>query len=33
MGHRRDAYNGLMGKHERKNHLENLDIDGSIILK
>jgi hypothetical protein len=30
---RRGAYRILMGKHERRNHLEELGIDGKIILK
>jgi hypothetical protein len=30
---RRGAYNVLMGKHEERDHLEDLGTDGMIILK
>jgi hypothetical protein len=30
---RRSAYRVLVGRPERKNHFEDPDIDGSIILK
>jgi len=30
---RRGAYTGLVGRHEGKDHLENLGIIGRIILK
>jgi hypothetical protein len=33
MGDRRRAYRVLMGKPDRKNHLEDLQVDGRIILK
>jgi hypothetical protein len=33
MGDRRDAYNVLMGKPRGQDHLEDLGIDGRIILK
>jgi hypothetical protein len=33
MGERRGAYRVLVGRPEGKNHLEDLDIDGRIILK
>ena len=33
MGERRGAYGVLGGKPEGKNHLEDLGIDGRIILK
>jgi hypothetical protein len=33
MGERRDAYRFLVGKPEGSNHLEDLDVDGNIILK
>ena len=33
MGERRGAYRVLVGKPEGKNHLEDLGIDGSIILR
>jgi hypothetical protein len=33
MGETRNAYNILVGKSEGKNHLENLGVDGRIILK
>jgi hypothetical protein len=32
-GERRDAYKALVGKPEGKSHLEDLGIDGRIILK
>jgi hypothetical protein len=32
MGDKRGAYKVLMGRPERKNHLEDLSIDGRIIL-
>jgi hypothetical protein len=32
-GDRRGAYRILAGKYERKSHLEDLDADGTIILK
>jgi len=32
-GERRSAYRVLVGKPEGKNHLEDLGIDGRIILK
>jgi hypothetical protein len=33
MGDRRDAYRVLMGKPEEKRPLEDLSVDGRIILK
>jgi hypothetical protein len=33
MGEIRNAYNTLVGKPEGKNHLEDLGIDGKIILE
>jgi hypothetical protein len=33
MGERRGAYSVLVGRPEGKNHLEDPDIDGRIILK
>jgi hypothetical protein len=27
----KNAYNILVGKHEGKNHLEDLDVDGRIL--
>jgi len=33
MGERRGAYTGLVGKPELKNHLENISIDGRLVLK
>jgi hypothetical protein len=33
MGNRRGAYRVLVGKPEGKNHLEDPDVDGRIILK
>jgi hypothetical protein len=33
MGEKRTAYRILVGKREGKNHWENQDIDGWIILK
>jgi hypothetical protein len=33
MGKIRNAYHILVGKHERREHLEDPDIDGRIILK
>jgi hypothetical protein len=33
MGERRGAHGVLVGKPEGKNHLEDLDLDGEIILK
>jgi hypothetical protein len=33
MGDRRGAYRILVGKYERKNHLEHRGVNGSIILK
>jgi hypothetical protein len=33
MGERRGAYRVSVGKPKRKNHLEDLDVDGRIILK
>jgi hypothetical protein len=33
MGERRGAYSVLVGIPEGKSHLEDLDIDGRIILK
>jgi hypothetical protein len=33
MGDRRGAYRVLVWKPEGKNHLEDLGVDGSIILK
>jgi hypothetical protein len=33
MGERRGAYRILVEKHEGKNHSEDPDIDGNIILK
>jgi len=32
-GERRGAYSVLVGRPEGNNHLEDLDIDGRIILK
>jgi hypothetical protein len=33
MGERRGAYRVLVGKPERRNHLEDPGVDGRIILK
>jgi hypothetical protein len=33
IGERRGAYRAFVGKPEGKNHLEDLGIDGRIILK
>jgi hypothetical protein len=33
MGEMRNAYNILVGKPERKNHWEDLSVDGRIILE
>jgi hypothetical protein len=33
MGERRGAYSALVGKPEGRNHLEDPDVDGRIILK
>jgi hypothetical protein len=33
MGEMRNAYNVLVGRPEEKNHLEDLGIDGRIILE
>ena len=33
MGDRRGAYRILVGKHDRNNHLENVGVNGRIILK
>ena len=33
LGDRRGSYGVLVGKPEGKSHLDDLDIDGSIILK
>jgi hypothetical protein len=33
MGERRGAYRALVGKPERRNHLEDPGVDGRIILK
>jgi hypothetical protein len=33
MGERRGAYRVLVGRHEGRNHLEDLGVDGMIILK
>jgi hypothetical protein len=33
MGEMRNAYNILDGKPEGKNHLEDLSVDGNIILE
>ena len=33
MGERRGAYRVLVAKPEGKNHLEDLGVDGSVILK
>jgi hypothetical protein len=33
VGKRRDAYRALVGKPERRNHLEDPGVDGRIILK
>jgi hypothetical protein len=33
MGDKRNAYRGLVGKLEGKNHLEDLGLDERIILK
>jgi hypothetical protein len=33
MGHRRGAYRVLMNRSVERNNLEDLGIDGSIILK
>jgi hypothetical protein len=33
MGKRKGAYWALLGKPERKNHLEDLGVDGRIMLK
>jgi hypothetical protein len=32
-GERRGVYKVLVGKHEKGDHLEDLDIDGRIILR
>ena len=32
-GERRDVYRVLVGKYERKNHLEDSGIEGRIILR
>jgi hypothetical protein len=32
MGEMRNTYKTLVGKPERKNHMEDLDIDGTAIL-
>jgi hypothetical protein len=33
MGEVRNSYNSYVGKPEGKNHLEDLGVDGNIILK
>ena len=33
IGEKRNAYRGGEGEHEGRNHLEDLNIDGRIILK
>jgi hypothetical protein len=33
IGERRCAYRVLVGKPERRNHLEDLVVDGRIVLK
>jgi len=33
MGDRSVAYRVLVGKHKRKNHLEDLGVEGNIVLK
>jgi hypothetical protein len=33
IGEMRNAYNLLIGKHERKSHLENLGVNKKIILE
>jgi hypothetical protein len=33
MGEMRNACTVLVGKHEKKSHLEDLDVDGRTILK
>jgi hypothetical protein len=32
-GEMRNAYNNVVGKHEGKNHLEELSIDGKMLLE
>jgi hypothetical protein len=33
IGEKIDASSIVVGKHEEKDHFEDLDVDGSIILK
>jgi hypothetical protein len=33
MGEMRNAYSISVGKPDRRDHLENLDVDGKIILE
>jgi hypothetical protein len=33
MGDMRNAYDILVGKHERRDHLEDVGVDGKILLK
>jgi len=33
MGNRRSEYSGLVERPEGKNHLEDLGVDGKIVLK
>jgi hypothetical protein len=33
IGRRRDAYRALVGRRRRRNHLEDLGVDGRIILR
>jgi len=33
MGDRSGAYRSLFGKHEKRNYLEDLGVNGRIILK
>jgi len=33
VGEKRDASSIVVGKSEQKDHFEDLDVDGSIILK
>jgi hypothetical protein len=32
LGEKRDAYRGLVGISDKRNHLEDLGVDGRIIL-
>jgi hypothetical protein len=33
MGEVRNAYKSLVGKYEGKNHLEDLGVDGNLIIQ